>query len=473
MLILLVSLQLVFVKAQERDMDSLRRILLSKNASALPDSMRIKTMISLSWLVVYSDPDSAIRLTNTALLQAQKSGIRSLEGKCFHALGWFYDVKSEYSVSLEYYSKAMQVWDELSAKKNKGGTLGNMGSVYANLGDFPKAIDLYFQSQLMLEQVGDKESIAIGNNNIGLLYYEKSEYKKALEYYFKALNSFKELKHIQGIQYAYSNIGSAYHGLKDKEKAIGYLNMAFDISKESGDLIGQSTSLGALGLVYHDNDAAMALSYYQKALAVASEVGDKSNIAIWHGNIGELYLRNHNYPAAEEHLSSALTLFKEMNDKDGQMEAEGQLSEIYEKTGRKKLALEYFRRFSILKDSLFSAEKERAITFREMSYEFDKKQSEEAAIHDKAMALFENQAKKQRLIIWLAVAGFLMIAVFLGFVFRSIYITKKQKNIIGMQKNLVEQKQKEILDSIYYARRIQKALLPTEKFIARMLKLNK
>jgi hypothetical protein len=70
-----------------------------------------------------------------------------------------------------------------------------------------------------------------------------------------------------------------------------------------------------------------------------------------------------------------------------------------------------------------------------------------------------------------------------GFIFRSLRITRKQKNIIELQKNkveeqkqkvehqkhLVEEKQKEILDSIHYAKRIQQSLLPTEKYIERHL----
>ena len=36
-------------------------------------------------------------------------------------------------------------------------------------------------------------------------------------------------------------------------------------------------------------------------------------------------------------------------------------------------------------------------------------------------------------------------------------------------KELIEEKQKEIIDSIYYARRIQRALLTSEKYIERNL----
>jgi hypothetical protein len=57
------------------------------------------------------------------------------------------------------------------------------------------------------------------------------------------------------------------------------------------------------------------------------------------------------------------------------------------------------------------------------------------------------------------------VAIITLIIFRSLNITKKQKFIIKNQKELVEEKQKEILDSIHYAKRIQNALLPTEKYI--------
>ena len=50
--------------------------------------------------------------------------------------------------------------------------------------------------------------------------------------------------------------------------------------------------------------------------------------------------------------------------------------------------------------------------------------------------------------------------VFGRFMFNRFRLSQKQKNIIQEQKVLVEEKQREILDSIYYARRIQNSLLP-------------
>lgn len=66
------------------------------------------------------------------------------------------------------------------------------------------------------------------------------------------------------------------------------------------------------------------------------------------------------------------------------------------------------------------------------------------------------------------------IAIIALVVYRSLSITKKQKEVIKQQKVMVEEKQKEILDSIHYARRIQMALLTSEKYIERkLIDLNK
>jgi len=45
-----------------------------------------------------------------------------------------------------------------------------------------------------------------------------------------------------------------------------------------------------------------------------------------------------------------------------------------------------------------------------------------------------------------------------------------KNEIIEQQKHTVEEKQKEIIDSIKYAKRIQNSLLPTEKYIDKSFK---
>jgi len=59
-------------------------------------------------------------------------------------------------------------------------------------------------------------------------------------------------------------------------------------------------------------------------------------------------------------------------------------------------------------------------------------------------------------------------------ILRSYSIKKKANKEISEQKELLETKNKEITDSIRYAKRIQKAHLPSEDYVSRKLnELNK
>ena len=61
--------------------------------------------------------------------------------------------------------------------------------------------------------------------------------------------------------------------------------------------------------------------------------------------------------------------------------------------------------------------------------------------------------------------GLALVIIFAGSMYNRFRKTQKQKRIIEEQKHMVEEKQKEILDSIHYAKRIQRSILPTEKYI--------
>jgi serine phosphatase RsbU (regulator of sigma subunit) len=123
-----------------------------------------------------------------------------------------------------------------------------------------------------------------------------------------------------------------------------------------------------------------------------------------------------------------------------------------------------------------------------MTFDFEKKEAIAAAEHKKELenqgAMAEEKSRKQKLVIAFVAAGLLLVLVFALYIFRSLRITHKQKNIIEEQKNIVEQQkkvvehqkhlveehQKNIIDSITYAKRIQGALLPTENYIEKTLR---
>ncbi len=111
-----------------------------------------------------------------------------------------------------------------------------------------------------------------------------------------------------------------------------------------------------------------------------------------------------------------------------------------------------------------------------MTNEFEKKESATKAAQDKKDAAADGNKKRQQLILILVSIVLIFVFIFAAFVVRSLRITRKQKDIIELQKNevfhqkeIVSEKHKEITDSINYAERIQRALLASKKLLDKNL----
>jgi hypothetical protein len=68
---------------------------------------------------------------------------------------------------------------------------------------------------------------------------------------------------------------------------------------------------------------------------------------------------------------------------------------------------------------------------------------------------------------------FAMVVALVLLVYSRFRIKKRLLSELEEKTRLLEEKQKEILDSIHYASRIQQSLLPKEKYIVRVLKESK
>lgn len=112
-----------------------------------------------------------------------------------------------------------------------------------------------------------------------------------------------------------------------------------------------------------------------------------------------------------------------------------------------------------------------------MTYEFEKKEALTKAAQDKKDALAATEMKKQQIIRY-AVSGILILVIlFTLFLYNRFRLIRKQKNIIELkerethtQKEIIEEKHKEITDSINYAERIQRSFLATTEMLDKNLK---
>jgi len=261
--------------------------------------------------------------------QAIQDDAESL-AKVNNLLGIVYWNLSDYLKALEYYSKALHIFEEIGNKVGIAANLGNLGNVYLHLSDYPKALEYCSNAILIYEEIGNKEGVAGNLSSIGLVYRILSDYPKALEYYSKALHIDEEFGNNGGIASNLGKIGVVYRKLSDYHKAIEYYSKSLHILEEIGNKNGIAINLGNIGNVYENlGDYPKALEYISKALHINEDIGNKRGIAINLGNIGSVYFSLSDYTKALEYYSKALHINEETGNKDGVATNLGNIGIVY------------------------------------------------------------------------------------------------------------------------------------------------
>ncbi|MBL7883333.1 MAG: SpoIIE family protein phosphatase, partial [Bacteroidia bacterium] len=114
------------------------------------------------------------------------------------------------------------------------------------------------------------------------------------------------------------------------------------------------------------------------------------------------------------------------------------------------------------------------IVRKEMNFEFEKQQAITEAKHkneiEKKQTIAQEKSRRQNIIILSVAIVLFLVLTFAVFIYKSLSIARKQKNIIEHQKHMIEEKHKEITDSINYAERIQRSFLATKHLLDDNLK---
>ena len=109
-----------------------------------------------------------------------------------------------------------------------------------------------------------------------------------------------------------------------------------------------------------------------------------------------------------------------------------------------------------------------------MQYEFSKKTLADsikaAELINMETLKHEKEITEQRIFTYAGIFAFIIMLFVAYVLIKSNRQKQKDNQIIVFQKMLVEEKQKEIIDSITYAKRLQNSILPSERYIAQALK---
>ncbi len=485
-LILLICVICVQLKAQDKTLDSLKLAL--KNAKH--DTLKCYILNALiengseeDWSIYNNQIELVCekQLKSLSKLNKEYKVYQKYYSGALLNSGVFYQQQNNFEKAIDNYSMSLQISEQLNDLESCAYALNNIGYIYNYQGDLRKALTFLEKSLKIYEQIKDMQGIATTLTNIGVIYESQGDLTTTLSYYTKSLKIYNEIGDKGGLATSYNNIGYLNRKKGDLTKALANFNESLKIYQEIKDEKGIARSWNNIGFVYKDQgDLTKALEYTLRSLKLRETIKDIQGIAVSYHNVASIYFKQEEYKEAINLMNRSLTLSKEIGDSYCMKNASSGLYELYKKTGNSKLALQNYELFIKMQDSISNEENRNASIKSQLKYEYEKKAAADSVRvveEKKVVAVQLKQEKTQRYALY---GGLGLVGIFALFMVNRFRVTNKQKKLIEAQKiivehqkHIVDEKHKEILDSIFYAKRIQQSLLPTEKYIDRILKNKK
>jgi len=451
--------------------------------SAKHDTVKLKLLVTLSENCEIADiskyADAAIDLADKLLdndaFENKKNNILFEKGNAYNNLGFMHESMGDPIKAKENYEKSLAAREKSGDQHGAALSLMSIGAVYKNKGEINTAFEYFNKSLVVAEKINDKYVMALNLDNIGGIYLHQGDENQAWETFNRALKLNKEANNKLGMAISLSNLGSICVTRKDLPNAIDYYNQSLKVCEEISNTTLMGRLLFNIGRVYHDkNECLTALDYYARCIKLYKQLGEQPILSSIYQQIGRTHIKmaeqekdlakqQKHYHLALLNNDSSFTISTKLGYPEMIRNAEDNYAVIYSGTGKYEQAFEHYKKYIAFRDSTTNTETRKASVRNQLKYEFEKKEAVIKEQQEKERAVAKEKDRFQKIVISAVVIGLLLVIIFAVFILRNLRVTRLQKAII-------EEKQKEIVDSIQYAKRIQSALMPTENYFDKNLK---
>jgi len=318
--------------------------------------------------------------------------------------------------------------------------------------------NLYLALELY-EEIQDKKGMADVYNDIALSYDEFGLEGDFIDYYFKSLHINKSINNFEDMVVNYMNISSYYESLEDYDKSMAYLDTSITIAESIGDSILIGHTYNSKGYSYDLNgDYEKALINYKKALKTFKSQGDKYLQIAPLINIASVHLKKgDNETLAIDLLDEASKLSIDLEDDLYASITFNFLQSIYASNNDFANAYKYHKLYKTYSDSLNDNESEKRFVELNMQHEFDIEKEQILMEQEKKNLAHKEDVKRSAIVKNSFIVGSILLLIIAIVSFKAFRNKKKTGEEIA-------EKNKEITDSINYAKMLQTAILsPSNK----------
>jgi two-component system sensor histidine kinase/response regulator len=393
------------VKAQDKTIDSLRRVLKAMSA----DSNKVKTLRLLFIESIDKESaDEAIHVAQEAL---------------------------DLSIKLNYKAGQAMAYKIL-----------NVG--YQSVGNLEKAMTLCFKSLKIYEELHDMAGIGASYSNIGLIYRDENAPDDALIYFKKSLDVYSKLKNKpENMWRGYVNIGMTYEMQHKDTIALKNYLLALQqtrILKANQNVFVSNTLYHLANIYFNRKDYKTAKSYLTQAVTALGDNQEAYPASEIYILLSKVYIVDKEYTRALKVAQKGLALVKKENYIIQLAENYLQVAKSYAALKNYSKAYNYQIAYIKIKDSLNNSANIRKIEKLQYNYQLEKKERvNQELIKDKKLK--EIIIQRQYAVGAVIGIGLLSLVLISVFYYRNFQSKKRDNELLSLQQQEILEQNQEIL----------------------------
>ncbi|MBS1914666.1 MAG: tetratricopeptide repeat protein [Bacteroidetes bacterium] len=395
---------------------------------AKEDTNKVKLLTSISQSYVSINPKEGFQYAGSGLQLAQKLQWKRGVADLNNSLGLLTGDTGNNAEARHYFEKSFDINKELDAKPFMIANMNNIGRSYQRETNFTKASEYYFKAFAIAEESGNNERAAMLGTNITALYITQQDYQKASEYATITIRKGEAANALIHVAKAYELLGVIKLEEKDTIAAKANFEKALSIDEKLDNKIAAVSVLTNLGTA--DADPAKQIAVFLRVQKIVDEIAPASQNAILNlANLGLNYYtlgmsksgveRKKYFDSAEIYLKRGEVLCTATNNPEYTADIKQVMANVQEARGNYKAALENFKSFTAINDSIFSQDNKNKIAALESRNQIEKKNLE---IEKQKL-----QVRGEKKNIFILFTGLLLMSA-IGFLFYRLSATRKQKN---------------------------------------------
>lgn len=327
----------------------------------------------ITFVGISQEKDSTLMVLENALKKAPNDSIKVA---AYLELG-NYQLRRDFNRVTSYLNTAQNIIATTKQQYNsdiqQAEILQQFGLVARKRANYAEAVRNYYKALPIFEKYNDSIGLASSYHNIGSVLNYQEEYEKAKNSFRKAIIINTKLQRAKSIGHNYNMLSRAYKTVKEYDSLIYFLNKATEYYKladyEEGIYQVMANTSNAYVKKKRYNEA---LELQLKNLDYVTRIQKKASIATSNYNLAKIYIELKDYDKALFHVNESMRLGKE--EKMGRRYAMSYKRRSLIHNIRKDYykALEDYRRYAKVYDSIFNISKAKEIREIELNHSFEK-----------------------------------------------------------------------------------------------------